>query len=238
MEPSLYISLSIICSFVIVAFVGYMAFLRYLRHKEYFGMNDRKFSAHRYGIEEQLVELNRQLLRHEDRFKEVNHLLIASQEKNPSSIGDKDQKPHSFLSAYGLDVSKIEVDPKMVFVLTPFHPSEDHVFFQVREICQNVGLTCIRGDERPIRGEVFYTIITHMLSARLIIANINGRNPNVYYELGIAHALNKEVILIAESPDDIPFDLRTKNILIYKHPPELERMLQLHLARHFAGVDR
>jgi hypothetical protein len=47
-----------------------------------------------------------------------------------------------------------------------------------------------------------------MLRSRVVICDCTGRNPNVFYEIGIAHTLGREVILITQNPEDIPFDLR------------------------------
>lgn len=236
-DSSIYISSAILLGFLTLAFFGYMAFLRYLRHKEYFGMNERKFSAQRYSIEDQIAELTDRLVRQEQRWKDVNHLLVASQERNPSALDQPSAKPHSFLEAYGIDPGRQALELRLVFVLTPFHPREDKTFRAIRDVCQDVGLQCARGDEDAPVGEIFSAILRYMSRARLIIANINGRNPNVFYELGLAHALNKDVILIAsvkESTSEIPFDLRTKNILLYDDIPELQSKLHKALLRVFA----
>jgi hypothetical protein len=55
--------------------------------------------------------------------------------------------------------------------------------------------------------------------ARLAIADCTGRNPNVFYEIGIAHTLDKNTILIAQSVDDVPFDLRHRRVLVYQFTP-------------------
>jgi hypothetical protein len=47
------------------------------------------------------------------------------------------------------------------------------------------------------------------------VADLTGKNPNVFYEAGIAHTLGREVIQIAHSMDDIPFDLRSIRSLHY-----------------------
>lgn len=55
--------------------------------------------------------------------------------------------------------------------------------------------------------------------AEIIIADCTGRNPNVFYEVGLAHALSKETILITRDLDDIPFDLRHLRIIAYSFSP-------------------
>jgi nucleoside 2-deoxyribosyltransferase len=51
--------------------------------------------------------------------------------------------------------------------------------------------------------------------AQVLIADCTDRNPNVFYELGVAHTLGKPVIQIAQSKDDIPFDVRHMRTIIY-----------------------
>lgn len=55
---------------------------------------------------------------------------------------------------------------------------------------------------------VIQDIVNLIARARIVICDLSNRNSNVFYEAGIAHALGKEVILIAQSDGDVPFDLR------------------------------
>lgn len=52
-----------------------------------------------------------------------------------------------------------------------------------------------------------------------------GRNPNVLYELGIAQALDKPVILISREPEQLPIDIKSKRFLIYRDYKELQKMI-------------
>jgi nucleoside 2-deoxyribosyltransferase len=56
--------------------------------------------------------------------------------------------------------------------------------------------------------------------AKVVIADLTFKNPNVFYELGLAHAIGKPVVLIAQTIDDIPFDLRSVRIVIYTDSPK------------------
>src|SRR4051795_6436107 len=72
--------------------------------------------------------------------------------------------------------------------------------------------------------EISYDVIMDDIArsiqrARLINADLTGRNPNVFYEVGIAHALNKQVLLMTQSIDDVPFDLRHRRALVYEYSP-------------------
>lgn len=51
--------------------------------------------------------------------------------------------------------------------------------------------------------------------SRIVVCDCTGRNPNVFYEAGIAHTLGREVILITQNGHDIPFDLRHLRYIPY-----------------------
>ncbi|WP_321794997.1 hypothetical protein [Caballeronia sp. J97] len=68
--------------------------------------------------------------------------------------------------------------------------------------------------------------------AKLLIAELTDWNPNVFYELGLAHAISKPVILISKSIDDVPFDLRSIRVLVYdKDHPDWGNELRLSLTK-------
>jgi hypothetical protein len=83
------------------------------------------------------------------------------------------------------------------------------------------GLEPKRADDLYRPSTIINDIWSYTQSAKLILADLTGKNPNVFYELGLAHALAKPAILIAESIDDVPFDLRSLRILTYnKNQPD------------------
>jgi len=74
-------------------------------------------------------------------------------------------------------------------------------------------------------------------SAKLILADLSGKNPNVFYELGLAHALAKPAILITESMDDVPFDLQALRVLEYnKNQPRWGDHLQKRIEKSILEV--
>jgi len=73
---------------------------------------------------------------------------------------------------------------------------------------KEAGLEPIRADEIFTTGSVIEQIWEQITKAKVLVAELTGKNPNVFYELGLAHASRKPVVLIAGALDDIPFDLR------------------------------
>ena len=71
----------------------------------------------------------------------------------------------------------------------------------------------------------------HMVS-RLIIAEISQSNPNVFYEVGYAHALNKPTILIAEKTTKLPFDVSPFRTLFYENTIAGKQKIEDGLKKH------
>lgn len=81
-------------------------------------------------------------------------------------------------------------------------------------------IACHRADKQFRPEEIITHIIENLVTADIVIADLSGRNPNVFYELGVRHAVNNNTILIAENLDDVPFDLRGLRTIVYKYEPE------------------
>lgn len=186
----------------------------------------------RRSIESQMYSLNEKLLATEDRWRDVNHLLISSQNRQPDLMVPLKENPSSsFLVSSGISAEDLKIERDLVFVLTPFHPGYKDQYETISSTCASLGLRAMRGDEQFVSGDIFPHILRLIVRARIIVANIDGRNPNVFYELGIAQALGKPVILIAPTPEDVPFDIRTKRLVLFQSLGELREKLKDELAR-------
>lgn len=204
---------------VVIGFRHYLKFKERLLEIEIIKMDD--FRSH---MERQSLELNKNFAASELRWREVNHLVLSGQEDDRKiySKSRYTQQPSSFLSSHGIDAEHIAVSSRLVFMLTPFHSDYYADYASVVEAASALGLEVQRGDEKASGGDIFNQILKSIISARVIIANITGRNPNVFYELGIAHALNKPVILVCEQGHEVPFDLQSKRIVFFDTPEELK----------------
>jgi hypothetical protein len=190
----------------------------------------------RQSYEAQLRNLTAQLMATEGRWKELNHLLISSQKTLSQTASDVSVDANKFLRAMGIDRSGLRIDPKLVLVLIPFNPEYDKVYEIIKLVCARAGLNCVRGDEEHSRGDILGHIIKLMTKARVVLAEITERNPNVYYELGIAHAFGKSTILISRSLEDVPFDVQRLRILIYKDLADLRPLLSESLLHAVADA--
>lgn len=178
----------------------------------------------RESYEKQMYSLNKQMMSNEKRWEDINHLLVESQSKN---ISRKDSES-DFFKNLGVDKNNI-IEKRQVFVLTPFNDIFDDIYDDVKDIVGSTGIPCTRGDEEIKTGNILSHIVQLLLESRVIIANIDGRNANVYYELGIAHALGKKTILISSDLAQVPFDMQTQRILFYSNKKDLKEKLLPYL---------
>ena len=130
-----------------------------------------------------------------------------------------------------VDIKALGVKPR--FTKLRFRLREKHVFYlcafkepfdtvyndHVKPAVESSGFTVDRGDEifgtQPIIEDIWEAIN----SAELILADVTGRNPNVMYEIGMAHTVGKPVVIISQDINDVPFDLKHYRCIVYSHTP-------------------
>jgi hypothetical protein len=99
----------------------------------------------------------------------------------------------------------------------------------IKPTVESAGLGCFRADEIVRPGSVIADVVEAVASSFLVVAEMTGQNPNVFYELGVRHALSRRTILLAQSVDDIPFDLRDFRTIVYSFTPRGARHLETAL---------
>lgn len=100
------------------------------------------------------------------------------------------------------------IEPTLVSAMMPFHPNFTPVYAALQQVAAGCGLHCRRADDIWENPAVIQDVVSLIDKSRIVICDCTGRNPNVFYEAGIAHTLGREVILITQNAEDIPFDLR------------------------------
>lgn len=103
------------------------------------------------------------------------------------------------------------------FVMMPFaHPLGGYYSKIYKPAIEKTGLTPVRADTEIFgTGKIIDQIWTGINSAKVLVAELTSRNPNVFYELGLAHALEKPVVLVSSNEDDVPFDLKHIRVIYY-----------------------
>lgn len=121
-----------------------------------------------------------------------------------------------------------------VLVLMPFVVEmrpiyQDHI----KRVAQELHLKVARADDFFTADSVVRDIWNAISACRVIVADCTGRNPNVFYEIGMAHTLGKPVLLITQTAADIPFNLGHFRVIIYDFNPrgmrEFEQTLKATL---------
>jgi TIR domain len=106
------------------------------------------------------------------------------------------------------------------FVIMPFNdPNLDHIYKTVIVPAASAHGVCERGDDAFGSNVIMDDVLSKIRSCTFAIADLTGRNSNVLYELGICHAIGKPVLLLAQSVEDLPFDLRHRRVVIYQNTP-------------------
>jgi hypothetical protein len=117
-----------------------------------------------------------------------------------------------------------------VFVLMPFADDLRPVYDgPIKRACERLRLSVERADDVFSASNIIEDIWAGIANALAIIADCTRKNANVFYELGMAHTLGKQVILMAQSDDDVPSDIR--HIRYIKYRPTAPRKLEHELTR-------
>ena len=121
---------------------------------------------------------------------------------------------------------------RIAFVLLPSGSGAEERFQNaIKPACEAASLNCRRVQDSPSHGELLQEIYRELDHADVIIADLSENNPNVYFELGIGVALKRPTILIAESIDKLPFDVKAFPVVAYQgNVANLQTMLSATLA--------
>ena len=121
------------------------------------------------------------------------------------------------------------------FVVMQFTEPYNSLYSEViSPVCEELELEAYRADDVFRPGIILQDIISGLVESDVIIAEISPTNPNVFYELGYAHARNQPTVLLARRGEELPFDISGYRVIFYddtirgKH--EVEDALRNHLS--------
>lgn len=124
------------------------------------------------------------------------------------------------------------VDPKLCFVIMSFSNDSRLLDFYeqgIKPTIEALGYCCERVDEQQFNGSIRTRILQNIASAKFIVADVTQARPNCYYELGIAHAMGKEVVHLTSKTDDVHFDIKDFNFIVYQRIVDLKDKLEKRL---------
>ena len=103
------------------------------------------------------------------------------------------------------------------FVMQPFAQPYGGYYEKVfKPAIEKAGLQAVRADAEIFgTGKIIDQVWRGLNNAKVLIAELTTRNVNVFYELGLAHALQKPVVLISSNETDVPFDLKHIRVIYY-----------------------
>jgi hypothetical protein len=113
------------------------------------------------------------------------------------------------------DIPEGSPDPLLISVMMPFSSSFDLVYQAISGGVTTHGGTCLRASDIWEHSTVIQDIFSLIFRSTIVICDFTGKNPNVFYEAGIAHTLGKQLIPITQNDSDIPFDIAHHRYIKY-----------------------
>jgi len=108
-----------------------------------------------------------------------------------------------------------EPQRSLIAVMMPFAADFDAVYTAIQQACRTAKLTCERSDKIWEDSTIIQDVFNLIYRSQIVVADLTGNNPNVLYEVGIAHTLGRPVVPIAQAPASRPFDIAHHRILGY-----------------------
>lgn len=130
------------------------------------------------------------------------------------------------------------VESNVLSVMMPFEARFNGTYTAIRNVCHRLGIVCKRADDIWENSILIQDVFDLIFTSHAVITDFTDRNPNVFYETGVAHTLGKIVIPITQSVTDIPFDLRHHRALTYLANQEGLTKLEADLERKLRTVFR
>jgi hypothetical protein len=140
--------------------------------------------------------------------------------------GDFEQLAKSVLALAAKIVSGDDI-----FVVMSFDEESDDTYETIVRVCKRYGFTAHRTDKEATTGRIYNRIVDGVRGAALIVADVTFGSLNVYYELGFAEALGKDVIIIAKDGTKLPFDTNDIPTIFYRNQTSLEQSLRSRIER-------
>jgi len=114
---------------------------------------------------------------------------------------------------------------KLCFVIAPIGEEGSEIRRRSDQVLKHIitpaatecGYKTIRADKISEPGMITSQVIQHLIDDALVIADLTGRNPNVFYELAIRHAIKKPIVQIIQIGEPIPFDIAQSRTIHVDH---------------------
>lgn len=168
-----------------------------------------------------LIFLRKMIGSNDENLKIVQNYVsdrCASIGENISSVSSVDRK--IVFSPEIFDVPNEGLQGNLVSVMMPFDSSLNGAYSAIQRATSKQGFVCSRADDIWEHSTIIQDIFSLIFKSFIVVCDFTGKNPNVFYEAGIAHTLGKHVIPITQSEQDIPFDLKHHRYIKYLNNSE------------------
>lgn len=178
------------------------SFARELQLRESFGsLREIIFVEKDRSIFERLEERLEYLLQRGKAIVREGHDIFLNPERTKASDEDHQER-----------IARLA--QKHLFVAMPYAKEFNNVYYAIKISVENHKRKCERVDQDEFTGDIVKRIKERIASAELVIADLTGNNPNVFYEVGYASGIGKDIVLISQK-QEIPFDLQSERKIFY-----------------------
>lgn len=237
-DNSIIIAVTVISS--IAALISILALFQIRKkNKEFQVRIGNLISPQREYVENLVYNTSKPLTEDVGFLADSNHILFDSSAGKEMIIRNK-LPDFSFFENMGINLSNVKIDEKMAMCLMPFNRRYDKTKTIIAESCSVAGYYFKRSDDELLADntDIRKTIVRMILEAQVVIAVLDGRNPNVFYEIGIAHSMGKLVLMVVnlsrEENQWREVDILSNRLITYNNPGELkEKLVKTLKAIHY-----
>ena len=156
--------------------------------------------------------------------------LLASKPQGDMSLNPN----HNSILGNPIDDPQFHCD---IFMVMPFRPELDEIYVDhTKPTVKKLDLSIKRGDDPFTKHGIVTEIWSLVNYCQLVIADCTGRNPNVFYEIGLAHAIDKPVLLLTQNSEDVPFDIRHLRYIKYANTSRGMKKFETDLTKAIQGI--
>lgn len=183
-----------------------------------------------------LSVLNAMVERDPANFEEIKRYLNEMDGGGTSLSSVETSGPRFYIQPTVFRIPDEVQDPSLVSVMMPFSPQFGRVYDSIKSAARTAGLNCMRADDIWQDSVLIQDIFSLIVRSRIVVCDFSEKNPNVFYEAGIAHTLGKHVVPITQNGGDVPADLRHHRYLQYLNNGEGLQALEKQLASRLANI--
>ncbi len=192
---------------------------------------DDDYEGHAYAVLSQISQQDETNLATIEAFVDARYGEMG---ESVSTAASKSRKIVFSPSVFDVPDGGVEAD--LVALMIPFSSEFEPVFASVERACAATGFRCRRAKDIWEYQAVIQDIFALIFRAQVVVCDVTGKNPNVFYEAGIAHTLGKTVIPLTQSAQDIPFDISHHRYLLYLNNDQGRTRMRTELQKRLAGL--